>query len=155
MGVPQDRSWSPVRVGCTALFVLVAGLATAAARTYGMDTHHATHDDIWWDETCRRLTPPTATDITLRRDLLDHEALYTIVEADLDAFIDRSFARDGNPLRATDVKGSVEAGRTIGPFGWSAGQDAVRYSYTPPNGASTHIYHDPTTGLTYQESAHW
>lgn len=146
---------SPLLTGCLVSLLLLSGLGLALGRVYGLDTHHDTRADIWWPSDGVSLIPPTATDITLRRDTLDHFALYTVSRADLNAFLDRRFAREGETLDSASVKGTFEAGRVVGPFGWVAEEGACSFTYTTPNGAASHFYHNPSTGLTYQESAYW
>ena len=127
-------------------------------RIYGVDTHHATRGGIWWPERCRNLIPPTATDITLRRDLLDHYATYTVSEKDLNAFLDKRFARPGKALDSFSERSHAKPrtiGKAIGPLGWVVTKDTVMYSYTASNGGVHDFYHDTNTGRTYQSSAYW
>ena len=125
---------------------------------YGTDTHHANRNSIWWSERGRNLIPPTATDITLRQDFLDHDAIYTISENDLNSFLDKRFARPGKPLDSFSERSPAkpeDIGREIGPLGWVMTKDTVEYSYSASNGGAHHFYHDTKTGLTYQDSAYW
>lgn len=127
-------------------------------RIYGVDAHHAKRDSIWWPERCRNLIPPTATDITLRRDLLDHHATYTVSEKDLNAFLDQRFARPGKALDSFSERSLAKPeaiGNAIGPLGWVMTKDAVIYSCTASNGGAHNFCHDTRTGLTYQSSAYW
>jgi len=127
-------------------------------RIYGVDTHHASRGSIWWPERCRNLIPPTATDITLRRDLLDHYATYTVSEKDLNAFLDKRFARPGEALDSFSERSPAKPetiGNAIGPLGWVVTKDTVVYTYTASNGGAHNYYHDTNTGLTYQSSAYW
>jgi hypothetical protein len=151
---PQVRR-SPLLTGCLAIILLIAGIAVTLGRVYNLDTHHDTHSDIWWLSDCTSRIPPTATDITLRREPLDHFALYTVSASDLHAFLDQRFAGEGETLDSARDSSRVEAGEEVGPFGWVAEEGAVSFSYTTPNGASSHFYHNPSTGLTYQQSAYW
>lgn len=125
---------------------------------YGFDTHHATRESIWWAERGRSLIPPAATDITLQQDFLDHRAVYTVSQADLNAFLDERFAWDGEVLDSFSERvplGPERAGEAIGTLGWIATPHAVTYTYCTSNGAASDFYHDPITGLTYQVSAYW
>jgi hypothetical protein len=127
-------------------------------RIYGVETHHASRGSIWWPERCRNLIPPAATDITLRRDFLDHYATYTLSEKDLNAFLDQRFARPGEALDSFSERSPAKPGtigNVIGPLGWVMTEDAVLYSYTASNGGAHDFYHDTKTGLTYQSSAYW
>ena len=72
---------------CIAILALPVVCALILFRIYEVDTHHSSRAGIWWPERGRNLIPPTATDITLRRDLLDHYATYTVSEKDLNAFL--------------------------------------------------------------------
>ncbi|MDC0574960.1 hypothetical protein OAO39_03405 [Pirellulaceae bacterium] len=141
-----------------AIFALLMVLALALFWIYGTDTHHANRNSIWWPERGWNLTPPTATDITLRRDFLDHYAIYTISERDLNAFLDRRFARPGEALDSFSERSPANPesiGKVIGPLGWVVTEDTVEYSYSASNGGGHYFYHDTTTGLTYQDSAYW
>lgn len=147
-------------LGLMALLMLlvVLGGAMTAGWIYGTTTRHADRDSIWMSDRGRSLIPPTAQEIQLQRDLLDHRALYRITEAELNAFLDRRFARDGESLDSHAeryVYNSKSVGEEIGTLGWTVTAGSVSYSYFTPNGAASHFYHDPKTGLTYQESAYW
>jgi hypothetical protein len=125
---------------------------------YGVDSHHKSRNSIWWPERGRNLIPPAATDITLRRDLLDHYASYTLSEKNLNEFLDKHFARPGKALDSFSERSPAKPksiGNAIGPLGWVVTKDTVVYSYTASNGGSHTYYHDPTTGRTYQSSAYW
>lgn len=140
------------------ILVLTLLFALTLVRIYGVDTHHASRGGIWWSERCRNLIPPTATDITLRRDFLDHYAIYTILERDLNAFLNKRFTRPGETLDSFSERSPVKAeiiGKAIGPLGWMVTKDTVLYSYTASNGGVHDFYHDPKTGQTYQSSAYW
>ena len=133
-------------------------VALALFRIYGTNTHHANRNSIVWSERGRNLIPPAATDITLQQDFLDHRATYTISEKDLNAFLNERFAREGEVLDSYSERQSPSPGKlgtAIGPFGWVITPDTVTYDYSTSNGAVSSFYHDPTTGLTYQESAYW
>ena len=127
-------------------------------RIYGVDTDHASRGSIWWPERGRNLIPPTATDITLRRDLLDHYAIYTISEKDLNAFLDKRFACPGKELDSFSERSPANPkniGNGIGPLGFIMTKDTVVYDYSASNGGGHRYYHDQTTGQTYQDSAYW
>lgn len=156
---PPERSLRGcfLKVGL-ALLLMAISIALTVYLTYGVDTHHQTRAGIWWPERGRNLIPPTATEITLRRDILDHYATYTILEKDLNAFLDERFARDGEELDSFSTRSSVDpadVGSSIGPLGWIRTNSTVRYSFSASNGASHDYYHDPETGSTYQDSAYW
>jgi hypothetical protein len=143
---------------CVVVLALTMVFALTLFRIYGVDTHHASRDGIWWPERCRNLIPPAATDITLRRDVLDHYATYTVSEKDLNAFLDKRFARPGEALDSFSERSSVNPkniGNAIGPLGWVVTEDTVVYTYTASNGGAHSYYHDTKTGLTYQSSAYW
>lgn len=144
------------------VFVVILALALVLAATlfwtYGVDTHHASRSSIWWPERGRNLIPPAATDITLRRDLLDHYAIYTITEKDLNAFLDKRFARPGEALDSFSERSPANPeniGNAIGPLGWIVTKDTVEYTYVASNGGAHNYYHDTKTGRTYQSSAYW
>lgn len=144
--------------------LIVAGVAAIVVlalilfRIYGTDTHHASRGSIWWPERGRNLIPPTATNITLRRDLLDHYAIYTVSEKDLSAFLDKRFARPGEKLDSFSERSPAKPetiGNAIGPLGFVVTMDTVVYTYYASNGGG-HVYvHDTNTGRTYQRSAYW
>jgi hypothetical protein len=143
---------------CVGILALIIGCALIVFRTYGTDTHHANRNSIWWPERGRNLIPPTATDITLRRGFLDHYAIYTISERELNAFLDRRFARPGEALDSFSERSPANPeniGKAIGPLGWVGTEDTVEYFYSASNGGGHHFYHDTNTGLTYQDSAYW
>lgn len=157
MQAPGSTSESDPRrlhpLGLCALIVVVPVtlVALLALWVYGLDTHHATRGGIWWSETARELTPPAARDITLQRDFLDHRALYTISTTDLEGFLLQRFGEvvEADPLPPSRL------GEGIGELGWKVTPGSTSYDTWTPNGAATYFYHDPATGLTYQESAHW
>lgn len=152
------RRTSPLLRGCAFVLCCVAIAALALSWTYGVDAHFATRAGIWWPERGRNLIPPTATDITLRRELLDHYAVYTVEESALIVFLNERFrhlAREGETLDSFSERRSVPAGREVGPFGWTAEEGAVSYDFYTSNGAVSVYYHNPTTGRTYQQSAYW
>ncbi len=62
--------------------------------------HHKNRNSIWPDRG-RNLIPPTATAITLQRDLLDHSATYT----DLNDFLDDRFTINGGVLDSLSKSG--------------------------------------------------
>jgi hypothetical protein len=117
---------------------------------YGTDTHHASRSSIWWTERGRNLIPPTATDITLRQDFLDHYATYTVSTKDLNAFLQTldSFS-ELSPVHPGTI------GKVIGPLGWKAPENTVSATHVAGNGGAHNYYHDPKSGLTYQSSAYW
>ena len=148
---PHRRLLLKIGIAILALPVVVA---LVLFRIYGTDTHHASRSSIWWPERGRNLIPPTAADITLRRDLLDHYAVYTVSEKDLKAFLDKRFG----PAMAVSERSPVEPatiGKAIGRLGWSVTVDTVVYTYTASNGGVHNYHHDTKTGLTYQSSAYW
>lgn len=143
---------------CAVIFTLPLIFALVLFWIYGTDTHHADRSSIWWSERGRGLIPPTATDITLRQDFLDHYALYTVPEADLNAFLNQRFARPGETLDSFSERSPAKPetiGKVIGKLGWKVTKDTVRYSYAASNGGVHDYYHDTKTGLTYQSSAYW
>ena len=140
------------------ILVLMIVFALTLFRIYGSDTHHKNRNSIWWSERGRNLIPPAATDITLRQDFLDHDAIYTISEKDLNAFLDKRFARPGRALDSFSERSPANPkhiGKAIGPLGWVVTEDTVEYTYSASNGGAHHFYHDTKTGLTYQDSAYW
>lgn len=143
---------------CVVILALPVVFALLLFRIYGVDTHHASRSSIWWPERGRNLIPPTAADIRLRRDLLDHYATYTVSEKDLNAFLDKRFARPGEALDSFSERSPANTkniGNAIGPLGFIVTKDTVVYHYTASNGGGHSYYHDPTTGQTYQSSAYW
>jgi len=143
---------------CVVILALPMVFALILFRIYGTDTRHASRNSIWWTERGRNLIPPTATDITLRQDFLDHYAIYTVSEKDLNAFLDKRFALPGETLDSFSERRPVKPetiGNAIGPLGWVVTKDTVVYHYTASNGGAHNYYHDTNTGLTYQSSAYW
>ena len=143
---------------CVATLALPVVIALILFRIYGVDTHHADRSSIWWPERGRNLIPPAATDITLRRDLLDHYATYIVSEKDLNAFLDKRFARPGEVLDSFSERSPADPktiGHEIGRLGWVVTGETVVYNYAASNGGLHTYHHDPTTGLTYQSSAYW
>ena len=138
--------------------VLPLVFAGTLFRIYGVDTHHASRSSIWWPKRGRNLIPPTAADITLRRDLLDHYATYTLSERDLKALLDKRFARPGEALDSFSERSPAKPkniGNAIGPLVFIVTKGVVVYHYTASNGGLHSYYHDPNTGETYQSSAYW
>lgn len=143
---------------CGAILALAMLCALIVFRIYGVDTHHASRSGIWWPERGRNLIPPTATDITLRRDLLDHYASYTVSEKDLHAFLGKRFARPGEKLDSLSERSPAKPetiGKAIGLLGFVVTKDTVVYSYYASNGGGHTFVHDTNTGRTYQHSAYW
>ena len=143
---------------CVLISVVLIVFVLILFRIYGVDTKHETRGSIWWPERGRNLIPPTASEITLRRDLLDHYALYTVAGKDLNAFLDKRFGRPGEALSSFSERLPVEAeiiGKVMGPFGWEVTADTVSYVYCASNGGAHYYYHDTKSGLTYQSSAYW
>lgn len=143
---------------CVVILALALVFAGTLFRIYGADTHHASRSSIWWPERGRNLIPPTASDITLRRDMLDHYAIYTVSEKDLNNFLDKRFARPGEALDSSSEKSPAspkKIGNAIGPLGWMVTKDTVEYTYAASNGGAHNFYHDTKTGRTYQSSAYW
>ena len=125
---------------------------------YQVESHHSSRDGIWWPSRGRSLIPPTATEITLQRDLLDHRATYRVSEADLNAFLDERFAIGGEKLDSYSERSAVDREaftRAYADLGWEWIAGMVEYHYATSNGAGSTYLHDPATGLTYQVSAYW
>jgi hypothetical protein len=161
-GSPALQSQSPRGGPAFKICVVILGLGLVAilslVRIYGIDTCHATRSGIWWPERGRSLIPPTAKDITLRRDLLDHYAIYTVSEKDLNTFLNQRFARPGEVLDSYSERVRIKPdfiGKAIGPMGWLATTNTVSYYYTASNGGSHRYFHDTETGRTFQSSAYW
>ena len=113
---------------------------------------------IWWSLRGRNLIPPTATDITLQSDLLDHYATYTISEQDLNTFLNERFARNGKAIDSFSDRSRINLtriGKPIGRLGWVVTKETVVYDYAASNGGVHTYYHDPNTGRTYESSAYW
>ena len=145
--------------GCVLILALLMVFALTLFWIYGTDTHHANRNSIWWTERGRNLIPPAATDITLRQDVLDHYATYRISEAELNDFLNKRFADNGKIFDSFSDDRSrpnpKRIGKEVGPLGWVVTEDTVEYSYAASNGGMHYYYHDPNTGLTYQDSAYW
>ena len=161
-GPAPPQSTAPLRrlvlKVCVVILALTMVFALTLFRIYGVDTHHASRSSIWWPERGRNLIPPTATDITLRRDLLDHYATYTVSEKDLNVFLDERFASNGDELDSFSTRSPIDPtdiGHAIGRLGWVATEATVKYHFNASNGGGHTYYHDPNTGRTYQDSAYW
>jgi hypothetical protein len=128
---------------------------------YGVDSHHQNRDSIWWPERGRNVIPPTAMNIVLNRDLLDHYATYTVAEKDLQAFLLERFEsvykpqHQINPAMDRIPVDNKLIGQQIGPIGWEVADGTNYYGYYASNGGMHSYYHDPATGRTYQRSAYW
>ncbi|MEJ6724906.1 MAG: hypothetical protein QNK80_09295 [Akkermansiaceae bacterium] len=160
LAAPQSKSPRRRIILKVCIVILALGLVFAGTlfRIYGVDTHHASRGSIWWPERGRNLIPPTAADIMLRRDLLDHYATYTLSERDLNAFLDKRFARPGEALDSFSERSPAKSkniGNAIGPLVFILTKSVVVYHYTARNGGLHSYYHDPNTGETYQSSAYW
>ena len=143
---------------CVLISVVLIVFVLILFRTYGVDTKHETRGSIWWPERGRNLIPPTASEITLRRDFLDHDAVYTVTEKELNDFLDQRFSRPGKALNSFSERlpaHSDTIGKVVGPFGWEVTENTVSYTYTASNGGSHNYYHDTKSGLTYQSSVYW
>ena len=83
------------------------------------------------------MIPPTSTDITRRRDLLDHDAIDTVSEKDLNTCLSLRFARTRECLRFARTREVLDAdsrrvrlktdtvGKAIEPLGWLATTNRV------------------------------
>ena len=143
---------------CGLVIVSAVAIVLPPYLIYGTNTHHSSRNTIWWTERGRSLIPPAATNIVLSQDFLDHFAIYTITEKDLNAFLDKHFALSGKPLDSFSERrpaSKKRVGKAIGRFGWVVTKDTVYYSYAAGNGGTHSFYHDTKTGQTYQESAYW
>ena len=87
-------------------------------------------------------------------EFLDHFATYTIDEKDLTAFIDRHFEIEDS-FSERSLVDSDRVGKAMGRMDWIVPEGSVWYSYSASNGGVSNYYHDPATGSTYQDSAHW
>ena len=62
-------------------------------------------------------------------------------------------------LRLTDAErrrmDPAKIGQPIGELGWVVTPGSVYYGYAASNGGVSNYYHDPVSGRTYQDSAHW
>lgn len=156
------RSTTYSAVGCFfkvggVIFAAMILLAMVPTWLYGFNSHHENRDGIW-PPRAQSLIPPTATDITLHRDFLDCFATYTIVENDLTAFLNERFAEQGEVIDSYSERtlaSPIEIGKPTGRLGFIVTAETVTYHYCTSNGAGTTYYHDPATGLTYQDSAYW
>lgn len=143
---------------CIVLLILTTGFALTLFRIYRADTRHESRGSIWWLERGRNLIPSAAIDITLQRDLLDHRAVYTISEKNLNAFLSERFAGDRTLLDSSSEGSrlpSEETRNAVDRLGWVVAKDEVVYRYAASNGGVHSYYHNPTTGLTYQSSGYW
>ena len=148
--LPKAAQRRPFLKFCIAILALPMVFALILFWIYGTDTHHASRSSIWWTERGRNLIPPTATDITLRQDFLDHYATYTVSTKDLNAFLQTlDSGSELTPERPDTI------GKVIGPLGWKAPENTVSATYIAGNGGAHNYYHDPKSGLTYQSSAYW
>lgn len=155
---PKSTLRSLLVSGCAVILIVTLAVAMVCFWVYGLDSHHKSRDSIGWGRRIYSLTPPAARDITLQRDFLDHYAMYTVAEKDLNAFLDSYFGSDGRPLNSFAERSKPRAdliGKLVGPFGWVVTESAVVYSYAASNGGVSTYYHEPATGETYQQSAHW
>ena len=124
---------------CVLVLALPIVFALILFRIYGVDTKHESRGSIWWPERGRNLIPPTASEITLRRDFLDHDAVYTVTEKELNDFLDQRFSRPGKALNSFSERlpaHSDTIGKVVGPFGWEVTENTVSYTcllYTSPS----------------------
>lgn len=136
--------------GIGLILALAALFAGALFWFFGVDHHHETASTILPGRV-RDLTPPTATDIILRRDFfLDHSATYIVSEEDLVAFLDEYF---GGSDRSAHDPGALEHVGAERDWTWSA--ELVEFHCSAANGSGSSYFHDRTSGQTYQVSAHW
>ena len=149
----------PPRLSCLIkICVCVCGALLLVATTlfwiYGIDTTHASRSSIWWTERGRNLIPPSAKNITIQQNFLDHYATYTVSEKSLTDFLNTRFDVTDSYSERRPVDPS-EIGKPIGRLGWVVTEDTVEYSYSASNGGMHHYFHDSSSGQTYQESAYW
>lgn len=144
---------------CGIALTLLLLIGSALYWIYGTDTHHANRNTIWWTERGRKLIPPTATDITLQQDFLDHYATYKVSEKELNQFLNERFAVDGEVVDSfRDERRPIskdQIGKPLGRLQWKVPEGTVVYGYSASNGGMHHYYHDPDSGQTFQESAYW
>ena len=157
--VPRTSLLKRVALLGVFLWLLLAfGIVSTLYWIYGTDTHHDDLSSIWWPTAATDLIPPTATDITLRQDHLDHDATYTVSRVDLQKFLKKRFIDQGASQQFHGNGEFVEprmVGKTVGPLGWVVTKDTVVHSYADRNGTSHKFYYDVKTGSTYQDSAYW
>ena len=159
----EDSAAPPTTTSATGLMVkiflgclsipLIAALA--GFWYFGISAHYADATRMphgLLGDTYRKLTPPTAVDLTLQRDVLDHRSVYTVTQADLETYLKGYFGSGYEEPSPVD-RGSFEA--QYSRLGWTWVSGMVEYTCIPGNGAVSSYYHDPSTGLTYQDSAHW
>jgi hypothetical protein len=142
---------------CGVILAVMILLALVPAWIYGVNSHHDSPDSVW-PPRAQSLIPPTATNITLHRDFLDCYVTYTVAEKDLNVFLNERFARDGEVIDSYAERSRSnpnDIGKAIGRLGFVVTGETVSYHYTTSNGAGSAYFHDPTTGLTYQDSAYW
>ena len=154
---PRSAWQSTLRVGCMVGLLLLLIPTLLWTWFYVLDSHHANRDSIGPGR-IYSLTPPTATNITLQKDFLDHYATYIVLEKDLNAFLDKRFRTGDEVLHSFEDRSKPDAseiGQPLQHFGWIVTEDMVVYHYTASNGGGHTYYHNPTTGWTYQDSAHW
>ena len=139
---------------CVCVFGSFLLVATTLFWIYGTDTTHASRNSIWWNARCRNLIPPTAKNITIQQDFLDHYATYTVSEKSLTDFLNTHFDVTDSYSERRPVDAS-EIGKPIGRLGWVVTEDTVEYGYSARNGGRHRYFHDASSGQTYQESAYW
>lgn len=111
----------------------------------------------------RQWLPPTATAITVVKGPEGFRARYAVSQADLAAYLDDLWMREG---KYSDVKrdklGSVsgmnhEFYQTMfGDLGWPPLEDAMEY-YGPiaKNGAGFQVWYSAKTGIAYEYAGYW
>ncbi len=143
--------------GCGAILAVAVLVAALAYWAFAVGSHHESRSTIWVSE-YRSMTPPDALGITLWPAWLDHRAEYTIREEELRAFLNEVFGLTGNSLSKGSPVGRDYFDRRYGARRdgtWTWHEGLVEYEQIAPNGGVHTFLHDPVTGLTYQESAHW
>lgn len=115
------------------------------------------------DSRVERYLPPTATAITIDKYPQGFRARYSIAEADLIAYLDGLWARDGDrsaikpgKISSTDVVDRETHKLWFGDLGWPPLDDATPHDGpTADNGAGFQIWYSREKGIAYERAGYW
>ncbi|MGD2016916.1 MAG: hypothetical protein PVJ89_02265 [Planctomycetota bacterium] len=150
---------APVRAGAAlagCLLKLVgAGLIGAIAvgffgyMTFYAESHHQSPSSMFF--LYGDMTPPKATDITLRANGLYHTAEFTVAREDLDRFLRSTFEADEVEEPEALTRERYERSyRDGGLVDWEWHEGIVEIEVYRNRGTTISFLHDPRTGRTYE-----
>lgn len=146
----------------------VAFIPSCAGIMSVLDAHrfgvfqYASYKDVR-DFRIERYLPPAATKITLEKTPMGHRARYTILEADLNAYLDELWRAYGEASASSrDELGEGKPANVeefefaFAGLNWPPLQNALSYSSpVEPDGGGATYYFDPATSVCFHRAGYW